>query len=113
MVVVDPEFDAWVWSPSPHVDAALGWTGRSPPLREWLETEGLVARGEMKPDRPKEAMERALEIARRPRSSARYSEIGSKVSLVGCTDRAFVKFSTTMKTWFAHDGRVDHEADLR
>jgi hypothetical protein len=99
-VVIDPELEAWVWSPSPHVDEALGWKGKTPTLRQWLTTERLLVAGQTKPSRPKEAMERALEIARRPRSSARYAEIGAKVGLAGCTDAAFNKLLATLRAWF-------------
>ncbi|MFN3325002.1 MAG: hypothetical protein ACK5AZ_16015 [Bryobacteraceae bacterium] len=33
VVAIDPELEAWVWSNSPEVDAALGWGNRNPQLR--------------------------------------------------------------------------------
>ena len=99
-IVVDPEFDAWVWSPSPNVDAVLGWSGRSPALRSWLETAGFLESGATKPARPKEAMQSAVEFVGLARSSARYAELAEKVSLAGCTDASFLKFVATLKAWF-------------
>jgi len=58
-VVLDPELECWVWSDSPHVDAALGWQGRTPALRSWLVENDFLAEGTTKPTRPKEAMEAA------------------------------------------------------
>jgi len=100
-IVIEPEFDAWVWSPSPHVDTILGWKDRSPGLRSWLMQQGFLEAEAGKPARPKEAMEHALREVKKPRSSARYREIGKLVSLTNCTDRAFVKLRTTLQTWFA------------
>ena len=99
-IVVVPEFDAWVWSASPHVDRALGWANRTPALRPWLEAAGFLQTGQTKPARPKEAMERALQEVRRPRSSARYAEIAEKVTLSGCVDPAFDKLKQTLVAWF-------------
>lgn len=99
-IVVAPEFDAWVWSTSPHVDRELGWGARVPALRPWLEAQGFLQPGQSKPARPKEAMEHALREVRRPRSSARYAEIAKKVTLSGCVDPAFVKLKQTLVGWF-------------
>jgi hypothetical protein len=41
VLVLRPELETWVWSPSPHVDEVLGWRGRTPSLREWLQNGGL------------------------------------------------------------------------
>jgi hypothetical protein len=109
-VVLDPEFEIWVWSDSPAVDRALGWAGRLPDLRTWLAGHdpawlGLVQgprRG--KPARPKEALEEALHLAQKPRSSARYAELARHVGLERCTDRAFLKLRAVLAAWFAPAG---------
>ena len=69
-IVLDPELEIWVWSDSSEVDRALDWTGRQPNLSSWLQSEGFVTEKEAKPVRPKEAMQQALKISRRPRSIA-------------------------------------------
>jgi hypothetical protein len=99
-IVLDPELETWVWSDSPHVDVALGWTQRSPALRSWLAEQGFLEQNQVKPDRPKEAMEAVLRFVRKPRSSAIYQYLAVKLSLRRCTDPAFEKFTTTLQQWF-------------
>lgn len=99
-IVVDPELESWVWSDSPEVARVLGWEAAATSLRTWLENEGIRDRGEPKPRRPKEAMERALRHARRPRSSSLFFELARRVSVRRCTDPAFEKFKHTMQGWF-------------
>lgn len=99
-IVVAPESDIWIWSESPHVAKALRWSGRSPSLREWLRFEGRLTQDAAKPARSKEAMLAALALAGRKPSPAIYREIADTVSLERCTDRAFVKLKTTLRTWF-------------
>jgi hypothetical protein len=83
-IVVDPEIDAWVWSDSPRVDAVLGWTGRDPDLRSWLRDHELLDPSSPKPGRPKEAVEKALQLVRKPRSSALYRQLAREVGLARC-----------------------------
>jgi len=100
VVVLAPELDVWVWTPSPHVDSCLGWTGRQPPLRDWLVENGFWSAGAEKPDRPKEAMEAALRHVGRPRSSAIYLELAERVSLQGHNDPAFMRLTRALQRWF-------------
>ena len=99
-IVIDPELEAWVWSDSPHVAAELGWTGRHPPLREWLETNRWIAGGAVKPNDPKTAMLRAMREANKPPSPRIFSKLAETVSLIRCQDRAFLKLKTTPRAWF-------------
>lgn len=103
-VVLDPELETWVWSDSAHVTRVLGWEGREPGLVSWLRERGFLAPGDMKPRRPKEAMEEALRLARKARSSAIYRDLAQSVSLAGCRDRAFLRLRHVLSTWF---GRGD------
>jgi hypothetical protein len=75
VVVIEPELEAWVWSSSPEVDRALGWSGRLPDLRTWLLSREFMLARDLKPDRPKEAVEAALREVRKPRSSAIYGAL--------------------------------------
>ncbi len=100
-IILVPELDVWVWSDSPHVEDSLGWRGRTPSLREWLSDKGYFTERNVKPARPKEAMEAALKVVRLPRSSAIYEELATKVSFQRCTDLAFANFKTTLQAWFA------------
>ena len=99
-VVMDPELEIWLWSDSPHVETVLGWGGRKPDLREWLVREGFQQKGSAKPARPKEAVEKALRIAGKPRSSALYRQLSEKVSFRRCNDPAFQKVKQTLQQWF-------------
>lgn len=99
-IVIEPELDIWVWSGSPHVDTVLGWEGRQPNLRAWMMTEGFLGPDQIKPNRPKEAVEEALRLMSRARSSSRYFELAKKVSLEQCADPAFAKFKQTLRGWF-------------
>jgi hypothetical protein len=99
-VILVPELEIWVWSDSPRVDEALGWKGRDPKLREWLMAQNYLVAGQAKPIRPKEAMEAALKIVRKPRSSAIFAELASQVGFERCVDQSFVQLKTTLRNWF-------------
>ena len=100
VVVLNPELEAWVWSDSPHVERILGWRGRTPTLGEWLVQEGFKQPGFAKPNDPKRALEEALFLSRKPRSSALYRQLADSVSFKRCSDPSFEKFRQTMCTWF-------------
>ena len=100
VVVIDPELDIWVWSESPHVDRVLGWADRTPNLRNWIVSQGYMLPDQEKPIRPKEALEKALYVAKKPRSSAIYQSLAERVSLARCSDRAFKKLRETLRRWF-------------
>lgn len=99
-IVIDPELEIWVWSDSPNLDPVLGWQGRKPQLRSWLQDSGFLLAGQIKPIRPKEALEFALRTARKPRSSSLYLQLAQKVNLIRCVDPSFVKLVSTFQKWF-------------
>ncbi len=99
-VVLDPELEVWVWSDSPEVDSVLGWAGRQPRLADWLRAEGHLRPSENKPHDPKRAVEQALRIVRKQRSSAIYLHLAERVSVQRCVDEAFLKFETLLQEWF-------------
>ena len=99
-IVIVPELEVWVWSDSPHVERILGWSGRSPGLRGWLEQQRLWTGGSPKPADPKKAVEAALCQAGKPRSSAIYRALASEVSLERCHDPAFRRLRQTLREWF-------------
>ena len=100
-IVIDPELEVWVWSDSPHVVSDLGWEGHEPGLRAWLDQEGFLEGARPKPTRPKEAMQEALRVSQKRRSSAIYRQLGEKVNLSRCEDAAFLKLHKTLLSWFA------------
>jgi hypothetical protein len=99
-VVICPELENWVWSDSPQVDAALGWSQKETVLRDWLREKGLLGAGAAKPAEPKKAVELVLRTVRLPRSSSIYFELAQKVSTKGCTDAAFQKLRRCLGEWF-------------
>lgn len=106
-IVLDPELEAWVWSDSPHVDSVLGWPCRGKNLRDWLLDRGFLEPGNSKPIRPKEAVEAALRYSRRRRSSALYRELAEKGRFSRCNDASFVKFLSTLRSWFPAGERLE------
>lgn len=99
-IVLDPELEIWVWSESPHVSVCLGWNDPNVSVRQWLGDQNLWPSESVKPPDPKLAMERVLRHVRQPRSSAIYGQLGQTVSLVRCTDPAFLKMRTVLQSWF-------------
>ena len=99
-IVIDPELENWIWSGSPRVDDVLGWRGRTPTLRQWLRDQRMLAEGQTKPPRPKEATNAAMKKVMKRRSSDVYAEIASQVSLTRCVDPAFLKLLEVLRGWF-------------
>lgn len=104
-IVFDPELEVWVWSDSPDVDSVLGWAARDPDLRTWLVAEQLAVDTQSKPRRPKEAVERALYVVRKPRSSSIYLQLARMANFDRCVDPAFTKFKSVLRNWFGHGVR--------
>lgn len=99
-IVIDPELEIWIWADSPWVERVLGWERRSPELRAWLAQQGFVFTETGKPNDPKPALETALRVARKPRSSALYRELAERVSFDQCLDPSFLKLRTCLQQWF-------------
>lgn len=55
VIALEPEIEAWVWSPSIHVAKVLGWDDWDH-LRSWLVDRQMLDQRSNKPERPKEAM---------------------------------------------------------
>lgn len=100
-VILDPELETWVWSNSPHVADVLGWGAGLDDLTIWLQQKDFWREGDLKPHRPKEAVEAVLRAADTPRSSALYRQLAQKVSLNRCDDSSFLKLKSTLQAWFA------------
>lgn len=100
VVVIEPELEVWVFSDSPHVADILGWSGRIPDLRTWLQEEGLWPAGSAKPPDPEATLERVLYESRKPRSSSIYRTIAERVGTNRCRDRAFLHLRNVLQQWF-------------
>jgi hypothetical protein len=105
-VVIAPELEIWVWSDSPHVDRILGWKAEGP-LRDWMVERGYLTPGQVKPGRPKDAVEEILRTVRLPRSSSLYNQLARTVSLEKCVDPAFAKLRRCLSGWFPAAPRRD------
>ncbi len=98
-IVIEPELENWVWVDSPHLATAIDWDSIDD-LHEWLDKEGLKPLHQPKPNRPKEAFEKALYKSKMQRSSSIYKEIAEKASFKKCIDASFHKLRDTLKHWF-------------
>lgn len=96
VIVLDPELEAWVWTKSPHVAGVIGLDQSR--LNALLGSVPCNAAG--KPERPKEALQKALRLAKKPVSPALYQKLAENVSLTGHTERAFHKLVSLLRTWF-------------
>lgn len=99
-IVIDPELESWVWTPSPRVDAALGWEGSLTRLRDWLVSQAMLVDGAAKPGDPKAAMRAALRHVKRSTSPALFGQIARETTLDGCVDPSFLKFRGILQRWF-------------
>ncbi len=99
-IVIDPELEAWVWGNYAQVEDVLGWQQGGEGLRQWLIQKGFLQPPQLKPEHPKEALERALRILKKPRSSAIYHDLATGVSFDRCIDPAFQKLKQTLQNWF-------------
>ena len=101
VVVICPELENWIWSDSPHVSDIIGWKGRRPALKTWLQTQGwLSGQTGAKPARPKEAFRAALQAVRKSPGSHLFQQLAEKVSFKNCTDLSFSRFCGILREWF-------------
>jgi hypothetical protein len=100
VIVIKPELENWIWSDFPHVDTILGWSKRTPGLRQWLVEKGMLMDSSSKPNRPKESLECAIREVKKSRSSSLYGNIARIVSLSKCSDRSFIMFRKILQKWF-------------
>lgn len=100
-IILEPELEIWVWGNSPQIEKILGWENQIPDLRKWLAQNSFLKESELKPARPKEAMEESLRQIRKPRSSAIYQELAKTVSFKNCVDDSFQKFKQVLQNWFS------------
>lgn len=100
VIVIDPEIENWVWSASPHVATTLGWKDPAIKLRDWMRDRGLWSELDVKPPRPKEALEAVLVKTKVRHSASLYGELARKVSLQGCVDPAFSRLTARLSSWF-------------
>lgn len=99
VVVLEPEFEIWVWQDSPHVARALGWPNWKR-LRGWLRKKEFWDESVRKPPRPKEAMHAALQETRTSLSASIFGQIARTVNLQRCQDQQFELLVRILRSWF-------------
>lgn len=102
-IAIAPEIEAWIWSPSRETARVLGWGNRFRPLRDWLMEQNLWPASHAKPTEPKKALEQAIRLKKRVRSSALFREVAAVSTFGGCTDPAFEELRGTLQAWFPAD----------
>ena len=107
-IVIEPELENWMWTNSPHMAKAINWEGLSE-IEAWLIQNNLKKHGDLKPFHPKEAMEAALRLKKKPLSSSIHQLIAEKSSFINCTDSAFLKLVETIKRWFPKEEKPQNE----
>lgn len=98
-IVVDPECDIWMWGSDNLLAEIFEWP-LDIRIRPWLCSRGFEFDENNKPMRPKEALEELVTVHRKPRSSALYQRVTSRVSLRRCVDPAYLRLRETLQTWF-------------
>jgi hypothetical protein len=98
-IVIAPELDIWLWGADNALRDILQWP-QAGTIRDWLQDQGFAFDANVKPVRPKEALEAMVPIHRQPRSSALYEKITSRISLQRCVDPAFLRLRATLQSWF-------------
>ena len=100
VIVIDPELEAWVWTKPSHVPHVISWSADQS-LPDWLvEKKFLELSTQVKPAKPKEALDAALHHVGEQHSSDIFRQIAEKVSFRNCIDPAFHKLLTTLRKWF-------------
>ncbi len=99
IIVFDPELEIWAWVQSPLLAKHLGWNSLKE-MKSFIQEKGFWTPSNLKPQRPKEAIEAALREKRIPRSSAIYRKIAESVKFDDCVDPSFAKFKNTLQKWF-------------
>lgn len=105
VIVLDPELEVWFWRDHPELGTVLNLPRqhRGTPVRELLPTMGPASwpPGQAKPTDPKEALQflRKSKQYRADKSNAVFKRVAA-LSTNGCTDPAFQRLQSTLRTWF-------------
>lgn len=99
-IVISPELEVWVWSPSPRVEDAMGWRDRDPKLRAWLQQQNLWPAEAAKPPDPERAFREAMRKVHLPPSSSIFRQLAASVGLKHCEDAAFQEILGILRGWF-------------
>lgn len=98
VIVIDPELEAWIWSPSSHVYEILGMSRQQ--IEKLGKERGWWTNLDRKPDEPKRLYEEILYRTRKRKSSAWFGKLAIKVGLETCADPSFKALKDTLREWF-------------
>lgn len=99
-VIIDPELESWLFgAPFQRIEHAIGWS-QATSLQDWMVSRRHLSQGEIKPQDPQAAIDAALRLQKKPRTSKIFTDLARTVSLARCQDRAFQKFLATLQRWF-------------
>jgi hypothetical protein len=99
-VVIDPELEIWMWGDWACLTRCTRWEGDAAKFRAWLRDRQLLEEGQVKPERPKEALQAVLKSRRVAFSSAIHQEMAARADTTRCVDSAFGKLRSTLQAWF-------------
>lgn len=100
VIIIEPELENWIWVRSPHLAQIINWSSPEE-LENWLiENQYKRDSEQIKPNRPKEALEAAMKVSKKRRSSAIYEDLAERVSFRYCVDQSFIEFKQTLHRWF-------------
>jgi hypothetical protein len=105
VIVLDPELEVWFWRDHPELGRVLNLPKqhRTRSIRELLPAIGPASwpSGQAKPTDPKEALQflRKSKQYRADSSNAVFKRV-AELSTQGCTDPAFQRLATALRTWF-------------
>jgi hypothetical protein len=94
VIVLDPELEIWVWSSSPNVPEHLNATEH---MQQVYQKFGFDQH--TKPQTPKEAMQYALKLGKKPFSASIFTALANSVSLKA-NERAFDRLRAALQAWF-------------
>jgi len=100
VIVIEPELENWIWVQSPLFDTTFDWDSSTSSIREYLMGQGYMFGTNLKPTRPKEALDAILLKVNSPRSSSKYQDLASRASFRLCSDPAFIRLKNCLINWF-------------
>jgi hypothetical protein len=106
VIVIEPELEAWLWSPNQNVALAFGHADFDL-LRGVLEREQLWNPGDAKPNDLKRARDRAARLGGKKTGGPIFKGVFSNISRRACdlcVEPGFMAMRTALQTWFPANG---------
>ncbi len=106
VIVIEPELEAWLWSPNQTVATAFGHENFDQ-LRARLAAENLWDNGQPKPNDLKRARDRAAKLGGKKTGGPIFKGVFSAISNRACNlcvEPGFKAMRTALQKWFPVDG---------